>query len=212
MLLSDKTLVYLSFQSSVYLSARPRAFATGATGGLAAVAQGFEWQRDDEVLIARDVVLYTGLLTAMMAATQGLVANDIKRVLAYSTVSQLGYMFLAMGVGAFLAFAQWHDWHLPAVVQFVCVVGFSAMGGVIPGTLFSLAVRLAPSDDTVATTVGWVQQWSSIGQFAGPPLVAWAAATAATKPKIVDTREKQVIGGCLRADVTRVPPVSLKIT
>jgi len=48
---------------------------------------------------------------------------------------------------------------------------------VIPGTLFSLAVRLAPSDDTVATTVGWMQQWSSIGQFAGPPLVAWMAAT-----------------------------------
>jgi NADH-quinone oxidoreductase subunit L len=50
----------------------------------------------DEVLIARDVILYTGLLTAFMAATQGLVANDIKRVLAYSTVSQLGFMFVAL--------------------------------------------------------------------------------------------------------------------
>src|SRR5207249_1897555 len=39
--------------------------------------------------------------TAVMAGTIGLVQNDIKRVLAYSTVSQLGYMFLAMGVGAF---------------------------------------------------------------------------------------------------------------
>ncbi len=53
-----------------------------------------------EVLIARDVILYIGLLTAFMAATQGLVANDIKRVLAYSTVSQLGFMFVALGVGA----------------------------------------------------------------------------------------------------------------
>ena len=53
-----------------------------------------------EVLIARDVVLYIGLFTAFMAATQGLVANDIKRVLAYSTVSQLGFMFVALGVGA----------------------------------------------------------------------------------------------------------------
>ena len=85
--------------------------------------------------------------------------------------------FGAMGVGAFLAFAQWQTWQLPATLQFVCVVCFSAMGGVIPGTLFSLAVRLAPGEDTVATTVGWVQQWSSIGQFAGPPLVAWMAAT-----------------------------------
>ena len=53
-----------------------------------------------EVLIARDVILYIGLITAFMAATQGLVANDIKRVLAYSTVSQLGFMFVALGVGA----------------------------------------------------------------------------------------------------------------
>ena len=53
-----------------------------------------------EVLVARDVIFYTGLLTAVMAATMGLVANDIKRVLAYSTVSQLGFMFVALGTGA----------------------------------------------------------------------------------------------------------------
>jgi NADH-quinone oxidoreductase subunit L len=52
------------------------------------------------VLIARDVVLYTGLLTAFLAATMGLVASDIKRVLAFSTISQLGFMFVALGVGA----------------------------------------------------------------------------------------------------------------
>jgi len=48
-----------------------------------------------------DVIAVIGCLTALMAGTIGLVQNDIKRVLAYSTVSQLGYMFLAMGVGAF---------------------------------------------------------------------------------------------------------------
>lgn len=47
------------------------------------------------------VVAIVGVLTALMAGTIGLVQTDIKRVLAYSTVSQLGYMFLAMGVGAF---------------------------------------------------------------------------------------------------------------
>jgi len=47
------------------------------------------------------VVAVIGAATALMAGTIGLVQNDIKRVLAYSTVSQLGYMFLAMGVGAF---------------------------------------------------------------------------------------------------------------
>jgi len=49
------------------------------------------------------VVAVVGALTAIFAASIGLVQNDIKRVLAYSTVSQLGYMFLALGVGAFAA-------------------------------------------------------------------------------------------------------------
>jgi NADH-quinone oxidoreductase subunit L len=48
-------------------------------------------------------VAVVGALTAFFAATVGVVQNDIKRVLAYSTVSQLGYMFLACGVGAFAA-------------------------------------------------------------------------------------------------------------
>jgi len=49
------------------------------------------------------VVAVTGCMTAFFAATIGLVQTDIKKVLAYSTVSQLGYMFLACGVGAFTA-------------------------------------------------------------------------------------------------------------
>lgn len=49
------------------------------------------------------VVAIVGAATALFAATIGTAQNDIKRVLAYSTVSQLGYMFLAMGVGAFTA-------------------------------------------------------------------------------------------------------------
>ena len=52
---------------------------------------------------AMKTVAILGALTAIFAATIGLVQNDIKRVLAYSTVSQLGYMFLALGVGAFAA-------------------------------------------------------------------------------------------------------------
>ena len=47
------------------------------------------------------VVAVVGCVTSIFAASMGLVQNDIKRVLAYSTVSQLGYMFLALGVGAF---------------------------------------------------------------------------------------------------------------
>jgi NADH-quinone oxidoreductase subunit L len=51
--------------------------------------------------IVLGIVAVIGAATAFFAGTIGLVQNDIKRVLAYSTVSQLGYMFLAMGVGAF---------------------------------------------------------------------------------------------------------------
>jgi NADH-quinone oxidoreductase subunit L len=50
-----------------------------------------------------EVVAVIGALTALYAATMGLVLHDIKRVLAYSTISQLGYMFLACGAGAFAA-------------------------------------------------------------------------------------------------------------
>ncbi len=50
---------------------------------------------------AMNVVAIVGVCTALFAATIGLAQNDIKKVLAYSTVSQLGYMFLALGVGAY---------------------------------------------------------------------------------------------------------------
>ncbi len=49
------------------------------------------------------LVAVIGIVTALFAASIGMVQNDIKKVLAYSTISQLGYMFLAMGVGAFSA-------------------------------------------------------------------------------------------------------------
>jgi NADH-quinone oxidoreductase subunit L len=50
---------------------------------------------------AQTVVTFFGATTALFAATVGLVQNDIKRIVAYSTCSQLGYMFVAMGVGAY---------------------------------------------------------------------------------------------------------------
>lgn len=53
--------------------------------------------------VALIVVALTGAITSLFAATIALVQNDIKRIIAYSTISQLGYMFLACGVGAFSA-------------------------------------------------------------------------------------------------------------
>jgi len=89
--------------------------------------------------------------------------------------------FAAMAAGAFLAFAQvWGgiDPVLAAGLKYAAVLMFSAVGGLIPGTLFSLSVALAPDERTISTTVGWMQQWSSLGQVAGPPLVAWVATNA----------------------------------
>lgn len=87
--------------------------------------------------------------------------------------------FAVMGLSTLLAFFVWplsaQGEGLPSVLRFVAVLMFSMLGGMIPGTLFSLAVRLAPGEGTVSTTVGWMQQWASLGQFAGPPLVAWVA-------------------------------------
>jgi NADH-quinone oxidoreductase subunit L len=59
------------------------------------LAQGYEW--------APSVIAWVGVATALFAATIAVAQTDIKKVLAYSTVSQLGYMFLAVGTGAYVA-------------------------------------------------------------------------------------------------------------
>ena len=73
--------------------------ATMVTAGVFLVARMsplFELSHD-----AQSVVTIVGAITAFFAATVGLVQNDIKRVIAYSTCSQLGYMFVALGIGAY---------------------------------------------------------------------------------------------------------------
>src|SRR5579883_1767253 len=75
--------------------------ATMVTAGVYMVARmSAIYQLAPEAL---DVVAIVGTTTAIFAATMAMVQTDIKKVLAYSTVSQLGYMFLALGVGAFAA-------------------------------------------------------------------------------------------------------------
>jgi NAD(P)H-quinone oxidoreductase subunit 5 len=57
----------------------------------------------DNIPVAMDVIAWTGAFTAFMGATIAITQNDIKKGLAYSTMSQLGYMVMAMGVGAYSA-------------------------------------------------------------------------------------------------------------
>lgn len=81
--------------------------------------------------------------------------------------------YAAMALGSALAFAditQGLPW-----VRYLGVLLFSSVGGLIPGTLFSLSVRLAPKPRLVASTVGWMQQISACGQFLGPPMAATLA-------------------------------------
>lgn len=76
--------------------------ATMVAAGVFLVARTYD------IFLASDtaltVVLVTGAFTALFAATIGMAQNDIKRILAYSTVSQLGYMMMAMGLGTWMAY------------------------------------------------------------------------------------------------------------
>jgi MFS family permease len=136
----------------------------------------------------------SAVLTAL-AALSNLVGNLASgRLLQRGVPAQrLLYLgFVGMSLGAFVAFAAWPALSETAgspaslgdasifspTLRFAAVLLFSAVGGIIPGTLFSLSVQLAPSDRTVSTTVGFMQQWSAMGQFVGPPLVAWLASRA----------------------------------
>jgi CP family cyanate transporter-like MFS transporter len=115
------------------------------------------------------------VLTALVAAVNisGNIGGGwfVSRGWAPRTLMWIG--FAAMASGTFLAFASTTADN--AVVRYAGALLFSTFGGLVPGTLFALAPSLAPSEGTISTTVGWMQQWSSIGQVAGPPLVAWVA-------------------------------------
>lgn len=73
--------------------------ATMVTAGIYMIVRSNVFYSISEV--ASETVAIVGVLTALFAATIGLFQNDIKKILAYSTVSQLGLMFLALGVGAY---------------------------------------------------------------------------------------------------------------
>ena len=117
---------------------------------------------------------WTGVLTALAAAAN-IVGNVgagrlLHRGVAAPRLLVTGFVVMAsMAVVAFGAFGQ------PAALRYGAVLAFSAVGGLIPGTLFALVARLAPGEQTLSSTVGWMQQWSALGQFTGPPVVAWLA-------------------------------------
>ena len=122
--------------------------------------------------------LAAGLLAAGVAAANivGNAASGRLQERGVPAARLLAFGFVAMALGAWLAFAEQAS--LPAAARYAAVVAFSMVGGLIPGTLFSLAVQVAPHGSAVSTTVGWMQQWSAAGQCLGPPAVAAVASAA----------------------------------
>jgi MFS family permease len=91
-------------------------------------------------------------------------------------------------------------------LRYLAVLLFSAIGGMVPGALFSLAVRLAPDSSVVSTCVGWMLQWSAFGQFVAPPAIAWLAAqTGGWHWTWMATGVMSLLGVLLVARVSRLP-------
>lgn len=123
---------------------------------------------------------------AMAVLTAGAAAANIVGNVASGRLLQQGVTaprllvtgYLTMALAALAAFAWPGEGPAAATLRYAAVLLFSAVGGLIPGTLFSLALRVAPGEHAVAGSVGLMQQWSAAGQFAGPPLVAAVAVWA----------------------------------
>jgi cyanate permease len=146
---SGQWLAVIGFLPSIYAQAGLSGAATGALTALAAL------------------INIVGSLTSGRLLHRGVRAHVLLQI-----------SFTTMALTALAAFGEVGGVGLPSTLRYAAVLMFSMVGGLIPGTLFSLAVRMAPTEYTVATTVGWMQQLSSLGQFVGPPLVAWLASRA----------------------------------
>lgn len=124
---------------------------------------------------------WNAVLTALAAAMNivGNIAGGrwLQRGVAPERLLQWGFLTMALGgVAAFAQVGQGADaLGLPPVLRYIAVCAFSLGGGMVPATLFLLGVRFAPGPTTVSTTVGLMQQASSLGQFLAPPAVAWVA-------------------------------------
>lgn len=112
-----------------------------------------------------------GVLTGLIAGAN-IIGNLLAGQLLHRQVPAIYLLitgFLTMILCTIIAFGTGAS----VVTQFIAVLLFSTIGGLIPATLFVLAVTVAPTPETTTTTVGWLQQGSALGQFSGPPVVAW---------------------------------------
>jgi NADH-quinone oxidoreductase subunit L len=140
--------------------------ATMVTAGVYMVARsGAIYSHGPNALL---VVALVGAVTAIFAASIGLVQNDIKRVLAYSTVSQLGYMFLACGVGAFAA----GIFHLATHAFFKALL-FLCSGSVIHGMSGEQDMRKMGGLRTKMPITHWTMLIGCVAIAGIPPLAGF---------------------------------------
>ena len=112
-----------------------------------------------------------GLLTAIIAGSN-IIGNLSAGRLLHQGIDAHKLLiigFLTMMISAFIAFGMGQS----TTVQFFAILVLCIVSGLIPATLFVLAIHYAPTPQTISATVGWMQQCSSLGQFSGPPVVAW---------------------------------------
>lgn len=132
---------------------------------------------------AKTLVVYVGAVTAFFAATVGLVQNDIKRVIAYSTCSQLGYMFVAAGVGVYSAAM----FHLLTHAFFKALL-FLGAGSVIHGMHHEQDMR---NYGGLRSKMPWTFWSMLIGTLAitgvGIPLTTWGFAGFLSKDAIIES-------------------------
>ena len=151
--------------------------ATMVTAGVYMVARSHAlFERSGSALV---VVAWVGVATAVFAATVGVIQTDIKRVLAYSTISQLGYMFAAVGLGAYAA----GIFHLVTHAFFKALL-FLGAGSVIHGMHGEQDLRkmggLAPRmmTTTLTMTIGGIGlagvPWVTAGFFSKEEILAAA--------------------------------------
>ena len=146
-----------------------------------------------------------GLLTAGVALANvlGNVASGRLLQRGVPRLMLLWTGFATMACGAFVAFGL--EAQTSPGMRYVAVWLFSAVGGLIPGTLFATAVHVAPNERALPTVMGWLIQWSAVGQFVGPPLAAWwTSHHGGWSTTWVTTGSAAVLGAVLSLAVARV--------
>lgn len=114
-------------------------------------------------------------LTAIVALANAVGATMAGRLLNWKiSPRKILYLgFFVMGIGSLITFAGSNLF--PPSIRYISIILFSGVGGLIPSTLFAMAVHFAPDMKSSSASVGWVMQWSAIGQFSGPPLLGFLA-------------------------------------